>query len=66
VGGCGAKVDLDLGASGAILIKDQYVITGGKQGPLYIADTNNMGGFEPTANNTNVFQVPIHSTTSEN
>ncbi len=32
-----AQNDLDLGASGAIVIKDNHIITGGKQGPLYIA-----------------------------
>ncbi|BDA47795.1 hypothetical protein COCOBI_11-0520 [Coccomyxa sp. Obi] len=51
------NVDLDLGASGAIPIKGKYVITGGKQGPLYIADAMDLGGYEPLANNTNVFQV---------
>lgn len=51
------QVDLDLGASGAIPIKGKYVITGGKQGPLYIADAMDLGGYEPLANNTNVFQV---------
>ena len=51
------QVDLDLGASGAIPIKGKYVITGGKQGPLYIADAMNLGGYKPLANNTNVFQV---------
>lgn len=52
-----SQVDLDLGASGAIPIKGKYVITGGKQGPLYIADAMNLGGYKPLANNTNVFQV---------
>lgn len=51
------QVDLDLGASGAIPIKGKYVITGGKQGPLYIADAMNLGGYQPLANNTNVYQV---------
>ncbi|EIE18213.1 hypothetical protein COCSUDRAFT_68343 [Coccomyxa subellipsoidea C-169] len=51
------NVDLDLGSSGAIAIKDKYIITGGKQGPLYIANAANLGGYQPTANNTNVFQV---------
>ncbi len=51
------QVDLDLGASGAIAIKDKYIITGGKQGPIYIADAANLGGYQPTANNSNVFQV---------
>ncbi|KAK9907714.1 hypothetical protein WJX75_008634 [Coccomyxa subellipsoidea] len=51
------NVDLDLGASGAIAIKDKYIITGGKQGPIYIADASNLGGYQPTANNSNVFQV---------
>ena len=53
------QVDLDLGSSGAIPIKGKYVITGGKQGPLYIVDAMNLGGFKPSANNTNVFQVRI-------
>lgn len=52
-----AQTDLDLGSSGAIVIKDKYIITGGKQGPLYIADTANLGGYQPNANNTNVFEV---------
>ena len=55
----GLQVDLDLGASGAIAIKDKYIITGGKQGPIYIADASNLGGYQPTANNSNVFQVPF-------
>ena len=52
-----SQTDLDLGSSGAIVIKDKYIITGGKQGPLYIADTANLGGYQPNANNTNVFEV---------
>lgn len=52
------QVDLDLGASGAVVLKDKYIITGGKQGPIYIADANNLGGYQPTQNNANVFQVP--------
>ena len=55
----GLQVDLDLGASGAIAIKDKYIITGGKQGPIYIADASNLGGYQPTANNSNIFQVPF-------
>ncbi len=35
----------------------QLVITGGKQGPIYLAKALNLGGYQPTANNTNVFEV---------
>ena len=50
--------DLDLGASGAIIMADkQLVITGGKQGPIYLAKTTNLGGYDPNANNTNAFEV---------
>ena len=50
--------DLDLGASGAIIMADkQLVITGGKQGPIYLAKANNLGGYDPAANNTNAFEV---------
>ena len=50
--------DLDLGASGAIIMADkQLVITGGKQGPIYLAKALNLGGYDPAANNTNVFEV---------
>jgi len=52
-----AQNDLDLGASGAIVIKDNHIITGGKQGPLYIANAANLGGYDPNANNTNAFQA---------
>jgi hypothetical protein len=52
-----AQNDLDLGASGAIVIKDNHIITGGKQGPLYIVNAANLGGYDPNANNTNVFQA---------
>ena len=49
--------DLDLGSSGAIVIKDKYIMTGGKQGPLYLADAANLGGYSPTTNNANAFQA---------
>ena len=52
-----AQTDLDLGSSGAVVIKDKYIFTGGKQGPLYIANAANLGGYAPDANNTNVFQA---------
>ncbi len=54
-----AQTDLDLGSSGAVVIKDKYIITGGKQGPLYIADAANLGGYDPNANNANVFQARL-------
>jgi len=65
------QVDLDLGASGAIVLKDKYIITGGKQGPIYIADASNLGGYQPTQNNANVFQViatldPFHLASQRN
>ena len=50
--------DLDLGASGAIVLKDKnYVITGGKQGPIYLLDATKLGGYEPNANNANAVEV---------
>jgi len=50
--------DLDVGASGAIILEDKkLVITGGKQGPLYLANIDNLGGYDPSANNTNVYEV---------
>jgi hypothetical protein len=50
--------DLDLGASGAIILGDrQLVITGGKQGPIYLAQASKLGGYDPTANNTNAYEV---------
>lgn len=50
--------DLDLGASGAIILGDrQLVITGGKQGPIYLAQASMLGGYDPTANNTNAYEV---------
>ena len=50
--------DLDLGASGAIVLKDKnYVITGGKQGPIYLLDATLLGGYEPNANNTNAVEA---------
>jgi hypothetical protein len=50
--------DLDLGASGAIILQDKsYVITGGKQGPIYLLDANNLGGYDPNGNNTNAVEV---------
>ena len=50
--------DLDLGASGAIILGDrQLVITGGKQGPIYLAQASQLGGYDPTANNTNAYEV---------
>ena len=57
--------DLDLGASGAIIMADkQLVITGGKQGPIYLAKVNNLGGYDPAANNTNAFEVTSSLSTS--
>ncbi len=35
----------------------QLVITGGKQGPIYLAKALKLGGYDPAANNTNVFEV---------
>lgn len=32
-------------------------MTGGKQGPLYLADAANLGGYSPTTNNANAFQA---------
>ena len=52
-----AQNDLDLGSSGAVVIKDKYIMTGGKQGPLYLADAANLGGYSPATNNANVFQA---------
>lgn len=43
-----AQNDLDLGASGAIVIKDNHIITGGKQGPLYIATRPTWAATTPT------------------
>ena len=38
--------DMDLGSAGLMLIPNtNYVLGGGKQGVLYLADTNQMGGF---------------------
>ena len=52
-----AQNDLDLGSSGAVVIKDKYIMTGGKQGPLYLADAANLGGYSPATNNANAFQA---------
>eukprot|EP00884_Botryococcus_braunii_P022459 jgi/Botrbrau1/8898/Bobra.0148s0015.1 len=62
------NVDLDLGSSGAILIKDKYIMTGGKQGPLYIADASNLGGYDPNSRDANIFQVinPLENMTFNN
>lgn len=50
--------DLDLGASGATILGDrQLVITGGKQGPIYLAQASKLGGYDPTANNKNAYEV---------
>ena len=52
------QTDLDLGSSGAIILKDKnYVITGGKQGPIYLLDATKLGGYEPNANNANAVEV---------
>jgi hypothetical protein len=51
------QTDLDLGASGAVIIKDDYVFTGGKQGPLYLLNADNLGGYQPNSNNANAVQV---------
>lgn len=52
------QTDLDLGASGAVILADkQLVITGGKQGPIYLAQAAKLGGYEPDANNTNAYEV---------
>ena len=52
------QTDLDLGSSGAIMLKDKnYVITGGKQGPIYLLDATKLGGYEPNANNANAVEV---------
>ena len=37
----------------------QLVITGGKQGPIYLAKALNLGGYDPNGNNTNVFEVSL-------
>jgi outer membrane protein assembly factor BamB len=42
--------DLDLGSSGLLLIPNtSYVLGGGKQGVLYLADTNGMGEFNASS-----------------
>ena len=51
------QTDQDIGSSGPVLVKGHYVITGGKQGPIYLADINNLGGYDPNSNNSNVWQV---------
>ncbi len=55
--------DLDLGALGAVILGDkQLAITGGKQGPIYLAQASNLGGYDPTANYTNFLRpVPVFS-----
>ena len=57
-GNAAMQNDLDLGASGAVILADrQLVITGGKQGPIYLAQTSKLGGYDPAANNTNAYEV---------
>jgi hypothetical protein len=42
--------DFDLGSSGVLLIPNtNYVLGGGKQGVLYLANTNGMGGFNTSS-----------------
>ena len=42
--------DLDLGSSGLVLIPNtSYVLGGGKQGVLYLANTSGMGGFNSSS-----------------
>jgi hypothetical protein len=42
--------DFDLGSSGVLLIPNtSYVLGGGKQGVLYLANTNGMGGFNTSS-----------------
>lgn len=42
------SVDLDLGASGLLRIPGtNYLVTGGKDGKLIVADKNALGGFDP-------------------
>jgi hypothetical protein len=42
--------DLDLGAGGPVAIpRTVYIVGGGKQGLLYVVNTNDMGKFQPTS-----------------
>jgi hypothetical protein len=45
--------DNDMGASGSILIPGtHYMVGGGKDGRLFLLDSNNMGQFDPAANHS--------------
>lgn len=47
---CLSSADLDLGSGGPLLISDNELIGGGKEGRLYVVNTARMGHFQSIAN----------------
>ncbi len=50
------RYNLDLGVSGVLLTPDGKLITGSKQGKIYVLDHNNLGGFGTSDNIIQSFQ----------
>ncbi|MGB6385465.1 MAG: hypothetical protein WBE45_22085 [Terriglobales bacterium] len=58
-----AQADLDLGSTGPLVLPDQpglyphELVAGGKQGTLYLVNRDNLGQFNPTADNV-IQEIP--------
>ncbi|HEY0794523.1 MAG TPA: hypothetical protein VGD64_01965 [Acidisarcina sp.] len=59
--------DADLGSAGLLLVPGtNYIISGGKQGYLYVVDSTNMGKFDPAKNHVNQFFHAVYGKNSSN